>query len=314
MRSRSERKSKPKKRKWLKITLITLSVIFLLVAGYLFMLYKSLTDTVANMHEDPRGGQISEKRDKEIEFKKKDPFSVLLLGVDQRAGDRGRSDTIIVMTVNPKEESIEMVSIPRDTRTEIVGRGTEDKINHAYAFGGVEMSMNTVENFLDIPIDYFVQVNMEGFKEIVDAVGGVTVNNDLKFSYDGHTFPEGKITLNGEEALAFSRMRKGDSRGDFGRQIRQRQIIEAVIKEGASLETLVNYGPIFEALSENVKTNLTFDQMVAIQANYRNAAKSINQHTINGSGKRINGIYYYIVPEDEKLAIQNMLKEHLEIN
>jgi polyisoprenyl-teichoic acid--peptidoglycan teichoic acid transferase len=309
---RSERK-RTKKRKWLKITFITLSVILLLVVGYLFMLYKSLTNTVANMHEPVRDGQISEKRDQEINFKNKDPFSILLLGVDQRAGDKGRSDTIIVMTVNPKKQSIEMVSIPRDTRTEIIGRGFEDKINHAYAFGGVEMSINTIENFLDIPIDYFVQVNMEGFKEIVDAVGGVTVDNDLEFSYDGHSFPKGKITLNGEEALAYSRMRKADPRGDFGRQIRQRQIIEGVIKEGASLETLVNYGTIFEALSDNVKTNLTFDQMVAVQANYRAAAKSINQHQVNGSGKRINGIYYYIVPEEEKLTIQNLLKDHLEL-
>ncbi|RKJ22727.1 LytR family transcriptional regulator, partial [Butyricicoccus sp. 1XD8-22] len=98
-----------------------------------------------------------------------------------RPGDRGRSDSIIVMTVNPKTESIDMLSIPRDTRVEIVGKGVDDKINHAYAFGGVEMSMNTVEKFLDIPIDYYIKLNMEGFKEIVDAVGGVDVNNDIDF-------------------------------------------------------------------------------------------------------------------------------------
>src|SRR5690606_27392907 len=132
----------------------------------------------------------------------------------------------IVLTVNPNKESIQMVSIPRDTRTEIIGKGFEDKINHAYAFGGMEMAIDTVENFLDIPIDYYVQVNMEGFKDLIDAVGGVTVENDLAFTQDGYHFPEGTITLYGDEALAFVRMRKNDPRGEFGRQLRQRQIIE----------------------------------------------------------------------------------------
>ncbi|WP_390628435.1 LCP family glycopolymer transferase [Bacillus litorisediminis] len=91
-----------------------------------------------------------------------------------------------------------MLSIPRDTRVEIVGRDMEDKINHAYAYGGVAMSMATVENFLDIPIDYYIEINMEGFKEIVDAVGGVEVHNAFTFSYEGYTFEEGTIQLTGE--------------------------------------------------------------------------------------------------------------------
>ena len=87
------------------------------------------------------------------------------------------------------------------------GKGTEDKINHAYAFGGVEMSMNTVEKFLDIPIDYYVKMNMEGFKDIVDSVGGITVNNDLDFTVGKVHYPKGEISLNGEDALSFARMR-----------------------------------------------------------------------------------------------------------
>ncbi|WP_033827735.1 polyisoprenyl-teichoic acid--peptidoglycan teichoic acid transferase TagU [Bacillus andreraoultii] len=306
-----KRERRPKKRKWLRYTLIVLAVVLIGLFGYLYSIYHSFTKAVDNMHTPIR--ETSEKRTQDITLKNKDPFSVLLLGVDQRKNDRGRSDTIIVMTVNPRKESIEMVSIPRDTRTEIVGRGTVDKINHAYAFGGVEMSMDTVENFLDIPIDYFVQVNMEGFKEIVDSVGGVTVNNDLDFTYEGKHFPKGQITLNGNDALKFSRMRKQDPRGDFGRQLRQRQIIEAVVREGASLKSLTNYGDIFSALGNNVKTNLTFDEMVDIQANYRSAVKEIDQKQLKGSGTKINKIYYFVVPDEERTAIQDMLKEHLEI-
>ena len=301
-----------KKRKWLRITLITLSVLIVLSGIYIYSVYQSLTNAVDTMHQ-PINRIVPGKRTDDLNLGKNEPFSVLLLGVDQRSGDVGRSDSIIVMTVNPKKESIHMVSIPRDTRTEIIGKGIQDKINHAYAYGGVEMSMATVENFLDIPIDYFIQVNMEGFKEIVDAVGGVTVNNDLDFTYEGVHFPKGEIELNGEKALKYSRMRYEDPRGDFGRQQRQRQIIQAIIKEGASLNTLVNYGDIFEALGKNIRTNLTFDEMVEIQSNYKDASKQMEQHQVKGQGQMINSIYYYIVPDEERQRLQQLLKDHLEI-
>ncbi|MCU9613003.1 LytR family transcriptional regulator [Caldibacillus lycopersici] len=311
MAEERSRKNKKKMKKWVKVTLIILAILVVALGAYIFSVYHSLSDALHTMHQPIR--ETSDKRTEKVALEEKDPFSVLLLGVDERSGDRGRSDTMIVMAVNPTKESIEMISIPRDTRTEIVGKGTEDKINHAYAFGGVEMSINTVENFFDIPIDYFIQVNMEGFQEIVDAVGGVTVTNDLDFTYGGVHFPEGTLTLNGDEALLYSRMRKEDPRGDFGRQLRQRSIIEAVIKEGASLNTLTNYGDIFTALGNNVKTNLTFSEMIDIQKNYKQAAKDMEQHQINGHGSTINGIYYYIVPDEEKAKLQQLLKEQLEI-
>jgi polyisoprenyl-teichoic acid--peptidoglycan teichoic acid transferase len=301
-----------KKRKWPRI--LGIVVILLLIGGgaYAYSIYHSLNKTVSTMHEKI-DREKSDKRTKEVSFESKDPFSVLLLGVDEREGDRGRSDTMIVITVNPNTNTTEMLSIPRDTRVEIVGKGVEDKINHAYAFGGVEMSMDTVENFLDIPIDYYAKINMDGFKDIVDAVGGVTVNNDLDFTYGGQHFSEGELKLSGAEALLYTRMRKLDPRGDFGRQQRQRQVIEAVMKEGASISSLWNYGDIFNSIGENVKTNLSFDQMVDIQKNYKNAIANIKQQQISGSGTKIGGIYYYIVPETEKIAIQNELKGNLDL-
>lgn len=303
-------KNKKKKKKWLRVTGIVLLVLLIGIGVYAYSVYNSLSNAVETMHHPV--DRKSEKRTEEVSLQNKQPFSVLLLGVDQRKGDRGRSDTMIVLSVNPKLNSVKMLSIPRDTRVEIIGKGTQDKINHAYAFGSEEMAMNTVENFLDIPIDYFVKVNMEGFKDIVDAVGGITVNNDLDFSYDGYHFAKGQLTLDGKKALAYTRMRKEDPRGDFGRQIRQRQIIQGVIKEGASLSSLTNYDDIFTALGSNVKTNLTFDQMVSIQQNYKSAGSNIDQMTIKGKGTRINGIYYYVVPDDEKQQIQNELKTQLE--
>ncbi|KOP83337.1 LytR family transcriptional regulator [Cytobacillus solani] len=304
--------SKRKKRTWLRVTGIVILFMLICTGVYGYSVYKSLTDAVDTMHQ-PIERELSEKRMEEVTFEKKEPFSVLMLGVDERKGDRGRSDTMIVLTVNPNQNTIKMLSIPRDTRTEIVGHGSEDKINHAYAFGGIEMSMATVEDFLDIPIDYYLQINMEGFKDIVDSVGGVTVNNDLDFTVDGNHFPKGEITLNGKEALMFSRMRYEDARGDFGRQLRQREVIQAVIKKGASLSSLTNYQKIFSALGKNIKTNLIFNEMVDIQKNYRNAAKTVEPMSIAGDGKLIKDIYYFIVPDEEKQRVQDELREHLEL-
>lgn len=304
-------KKRKKMKRWKKITLIVVGILFAGLLVYLYSFYHSLSEALEAMHQPIR--EKSQKRVEQITLDEKDPFTVLLLGVDQRENDRGRSDTMILLAVNANKKSIKMISIPRDTRTEIIGKGFEDKINHAYAFGGVEMSIDTVEHFFDVPVDYFIQVNMEGFQDIVDAVDGVTVNNDMEFTFGGTHFPKGTITLNGEDALKYARMRKEDPRGDFGRQMRQRQIIEAVIKEGASLSTLTNYGDIFKALGENVRTNLTFNEMITIQRNYKEASKNIEQYQIDGRGTMINGIYYYVVPDEERMNLQNMLKEQLEI-
>jgi LCP family protein required for cell wall assembly len=236
-------REKREKRKWKRVigSVFVLLLIGLGIGGY--SIYRSITET-ANQVYEPINRPVSEKRPEPISLKKQTPISILLIGVDERKGDRGRADSLIVLAVNPNKKSIEMVSIPRDTRVEIVGKGIEDKINHSYAFGGVEMTIATVEKFLDIPIDYYIKVNMESFKDIVDAVGGVTVDNPFAFTYEGVTFPKGKITLDGEKALKYSRMRYDDPRGDFGRQDRQKQIIESVINKGANLSSLANYSDI----------------------------------------------------------------------
>lgn len=304
--------SKKKKRTWLRITVVIILFFLIGIGAYGYTIYQSLTNAVETMHE-PIEREKSEKRIEEITLDKREPFSVLMLGVDEREKDHGRSDSMIILTVNPNQNSVKMLSIPRDTRTEIVGLGTEDKVNHAYAFGGIEMAMETVEHFLDIPIDYYMKINMEGFKEIVNAVGGVTINNTLDFTYGDVHFPKGKLTLKGKEALFFSQMRYEDPNGDFGRQLRQRQIIQAIIKKGASLSSLTNYKDIFKAIGNNIKTNLTFDEMVDIQKRYRSASKQIDQLSIDGSGKKINNIYYLIVSEEEKQRIQNELRQHLEL-
>ncbi|CAH2713889.1 Polyisoprenyl-teichoic acid--peptidoglycan teichoic acid transferase TagU [Neobacillus rhizosphaerae] len=310
MSSRAKRKKK--KPTWLKVLLSIIVLLIVATGAYAYTVYHSLTSAVETMHS-PLDREKSDKRTDQVSLKQAQPFSVALLGVDQRPGDRGRADSIIVMAVNPDTSSVKMLSIPRDTRTEIVGKGTVDKINHSYAFGGVKMSLDTIEKFLDIPIDYYVQVNMEGFKDIVNSVGGVTVNNDLDFTSDGTHFPKGQLTLNGEKALKFSRMRHEDPRGDFGRQQRQRQIIQGVINEGASLSSLTNFSDIFSALGNNVKTNLTFNEMVTIQSKYKKASKSIDQISVKAQGTKIDGISYQLISDEEKARIHQILVDQLEL-
>lgn len=290
-------------------------IILLLLLGvgaYGYSIYHHLTSTVKSIHE-PIQREESDKRLERQAIENQVPFSVLLLGVDEREGDKGRSDTTLVLTVNPKQNSIKMLSIPRDTRTEIIGRNIEDKINHAYAFGDIQMSIATVENLLNIPIDYYVKVNMEGFKEIVDAVGGVTINNRENFVQDGKTFKKGTLELTGEDALAYVRMRKQDPKGDFGRQKRQRQLIQGIIKKGASIASLTRYEEILNAVGHNVKTNLNLGEMFDIQQNYNIVESNVEQLQLSGTGQMIDGIYYQVITEEVKQKIQNVLKKHLEI-
>jgi LCP family protein required for cell wall assembly len=304
--------SSKKSRKWLWISLSVIGAIVLGISAYVYSIYHSVETAANDMYEQPTR-EKSEKRLEKVEFVEKDPISVLIMGVDERTNDRGRSDTLIVMTVNPEKQSMQLVSIPRDTRTEIIGKGFEDKINHAYAFGGTDMAMDTVENFLDIPIDYYIKINMESFQEIVDAVGGVTVNNPFEFADGGYTFNKGEINLSGAQALAYTRMRYKDPRGDFGRQDRQKQIIMGVIQKGASFSSLGKHDDVLDVLGSNVKTNLSFDQMMDIQANYKDARHNVEQFQIQGSGTTINNIYYFIVPEEERLSLSQKLKDHLNL-
>jgi LCP family protein required for cell wall assembly len=288
--------------------IVCIGLIAVGVGVYAYTIYTDIQKTTEVIHKPINK---SDKREEQVSVEKKQPFSILLLGVDHRPGDKGRSDSMILMTVNPTDNKTEMVSIPRDTRTTIVGKGKVDKINHAYAFGGVQMAVSTVENFLNIPIDYYVKVNMEGFQDIVNAVNGVEVMNDLDFTWDGNHFKKGKLHLNGKEALSFTRMRELDPRGDFGREMRQRQVIEAVLKRGASVSTLSTYTDVLKAIQNNIETNLTLNDMIAIQKDYREAASNVNEVQITGKGTKIDGIYYLQVSKEEQDQIATQLRQQL---
>ena len=302
------KKKSSKKNIWLWLV-GSLIVLILIMVG---SAYYTVHQTMNKMNTPLLEGTDIEGNEQNM-ISNKEPFSVLLLGVDERENDNGRSDTMIVITVNPAKKSIKMLSIPRDTRTEIVGYDLEDKINHAYAYGGVPMAMATVENFLDIPLDHYVFINMEGFLKIIDTLGGVTIQNDMELTYNDYHFPEGEVTLNGEEALIFTRIRYEDPRGDFGRQIRQRQVIEAVLKKASSPTTILKATDLLEVVGENVRMNFSMKELIQLQGVYKKMDSTIEQLAFEeGSGTRINNIWYFIPNEQELEQIQIELKEHLQ--
>ncbi|THF74764.1 hypothetical protein E6C55_24135 [Cohnella fermenti] len=315
-------RGKGKGRRWLWISL---SVIVLLavgsvgVAGYFYWSVKETASEIYQPLPSDRPRYVSSDKDvpaaaAPVETEKLNPFSVLLLGVDERQNDRGRSDTIMVMTVNPASKKVFMFNIPRDTRTELALRGTEDKINHAYAYNGIEGSLATVEKFIDMPIDYYVEVNMEGFKLIVDTLDGVNVDNPFEFDYEGETFPEGLQHLNGDQALKFSRMRYDDPRGDFGRNDRQKQVVQDVIRRATKWTNTSSLPSILHAIGDHVRTNLAFGELQDLVLKYRKNLNDIESTFVQGQGTMIGGIYYYIVDQTERDRIHEAMKQQLLTN
>ncbi|MFP7492488.1 LCP family protein [Terribacillus saccharophilus] len=301
----SRRGKNKKKRIWLRVLLSIIVLLILVVGIFAFLTVNNARSTVSNIQKSTSAIDQKEVQ-KKVENNEK--INVLLLGVDEREGDVGRSDALMVMSLDPANDSMKIVSIPRDTRAEIVGNGTTEKINHAYARGGVDMSINTVENFLDIDLDYFVEMNMEGLSDLVDAVGGITVNSQLEFTQDGYDFTQGETSMDGKKAMAYVRMRKEDPNGDFGRNARQRQVIQAVVDKGASIKSVNKIDDLLDVLGNNVQTNIDFSTMTNLFQNYRNVRKNTENYQMQGSGTTIDRTYYYEIGQEERDKVHNMLE------
>ena len=284
-------------------------VLFLAVVGMGAKLYWDVSKSMDKTYET-----VERSKKSQVNLNNKEPFSVLLLGIDTGDDGRveqGRSDTTIVATVNPRDKQTTLVSLARDTYVDIPGQGKQDKLNHAYAFGGASLAMDTVENYLNIPINHYVSINMAGLKELVNAVGGIEVNNNLTFSQDGYDFTIGKISLDGEQALSYSRMRYEDPNGDYGRQERQRKVIEGIVQKVLSLNSVSNYQQILTAVSDNMKTDLSFDDMKKIALDYRSAFGKVKQDQLQGTGFMQDGVSYQRVDEQELTRVQQELKNQL---
>lgn len=246
------------------------------------------------------------------------PFSILLLGVDTRDNNlAGRSDSMIVATINPNSQKTTLVSIPRDT---FVPDVSINKINSAYADNGAQGAIDSVNKLLNIKIDHYMTINFEGLTQLVDAVGGINVNSDIDFTTSHTVKAQGNVDyhfnkemnhLNGEKALAYSRERYNDPSGDYGRQNRQVQIVNAILAKSKSMQTLTNYNDLFNILGTNIKTDLSWNNLKVLFNEYRPAFNSFSNTGLKGEGKMINNLSYQVVPESETTRVHNIISAQL---
>ena len=221
---------------------------------------------------------------------------------------------MILAVVNPAKKRYTLVSIPRDTMAQMVGSSsfTTEKINAAYEIGGARMSMDSVSALINVPIKYYAVVNMGGIMKMIRYVGGINIRPTLSFEYGGYVFKKGKLThMGGAGALAYSRMRYDDPRGDYGRQERQRQVITTLIKKAVSVSSLTNLDSILTSVSSNVRTNLPFSALQQIALNYRGCANSSSSDYLHGYNAMIDDAAYQVQPTEELQRISDLVRTEL---
>ncbi|PYF07601.1 LCP family protein [Ureibacillus chungkukjangi] len=322
---RSERNVPTKKSRVslvLKVLLLLSASVLLCVTAYGVYITKK-AETAANQSFEKVDREISEKRQAKVE-PVEDNVSILFIGVDDseqrgQGSDHSRSDALVLATLNNKAKTVKLVSIPRDSYVYIPYKDREDKITHAHAAGGTLATIETVEELFDIPVDYYVRMNFNAFIEVVDAFGGIEVDVDLPYAFyekdenDQKTvyLEPGLQELNGREALSLARTRYVDS--DIMRGKRQQDIIKAIAKKATNVTSITKYGDVIEAIGDNMKTDMTFDEMKSFFSYLTQGIPQIDSLTLDGADDMSTGIYYYMLDEESLEETEHILKSHLEL-
>lgn len=276
------------KKKFFKTFFISLLVFAALWTGVIYTFINSEDETTSsgNFIQKIIGGP--------------DEITFLLLGVDTNDVSKGgsRTDTMMVCKVDKSTGKISILSIPRDTRTRIRGRQQEEKINHAHAYGGPELSVKAVKDLLGIDLEYYVKVDYQIVKEFVDLIGGVEV--DVPMEIKNTDIKKGVQVLNGKQALQFLRFRKGYSDQDLGRIRAQQQFIKAAAKQTLKLSNIGKLPQMIKSYYNNVETNIPLDVILKFAANAKDFdVDGMQMATLPGEPQYINGISYFIYDEEE---------------
>lgn len=292
------------------ITTITTILVFVL-GGFLYFKYQA-----NRLYRPSHNIQL---RDQQVAVARHKPISILLLGTDTGAlnrTDRGRTDSIIIATVNPRTEGTRFVSLPRDSRVVPIGDNVNKmpiKLNSVYTIGGADTTINTVQDWLNVPIDFYAVIDMGGMKKLINDVGGVDVIPPLSFTYDWHTFVKGKKKhLTGASALAFSRMRHDDPQGDYGRQLRQRMVLKALLLKLADNPNLINF-QLLNDIPDFVNTNLPLTQLNTLIKGYRPALNTIDNDYLHGKTKVIDDQDFEVISQTERQRITNRIRDDLDL-
>jgi len=267
-----------------------------------------------------------------------EPFVIYLSGNDTfdelPTKSNGRSDTNIIAVVNPKTYTAVLISTPRDAYVELIGEdipeGNFDKLTHAGTYGngikndsgkwehGCQVSMNILSDLYGVDVDSYLKLNFTGFANLIDALGGVTIDIPQGFStytYGKHyTFEEGTQTLNGEEALTYVRERKSFATGDIQRGANQVAVIKAIVKQAMSANTIIRYNEILDAVGNSFETDLKIDSLVEMQLDIQNNSDydgwNIVNYSVTGGSY---GQYMYCYSAEKNLSVVDLHEDSVEI-
>ena len=283
------------------ISIICFGIIFLGVDKFLL-----------NEKELTADGQI-------VENKVDGELLVLLLGIDNDGNTKGaltdetgrRTDTMMLAKANFDTGEIEILSIPRDTRVRV--RGREDKINHAHSYGGIDLCMNTVEDFLGLDIDYYVKIDFNGIKEIVDAIGGIDLDVPVKMRHDlpRINLDPGMQHLDGQKAHDYLRFR-GYPDGDIGRVKAQQYFMKELAKQVLNPKNLLRIDKLIKTYYDYVDTNISLSTMVKYGLSAKNLdVDNMRTEMVPGQPKTINGVSYWIYDMvDTATLVEEMFGEY----
>ncbi|EGQ3163797.1 TPA: LCP family protein, partial [Staphylococcus pseudintermedius] len=308
--------------KGLKFLLYLLALMLIIVPTiFAFTLFNSSKNAFDDSfsQSDQRQSQL---RDSKVNAAKQ-PISILFLGIDDsstrrqngQSAENARTDAMILSTMNPDKHQIRLVSIPRDTLSYIPEVGYYDKITHAHAYGGPEASMRTVEANLNVPVDYYVRINMEAFAKTVDELGGIEydvpydLNEPNTMDKGRIKLKKGKQQLNGDEVLAVTRTRKQDS--DLKRGQRQMEVLKILFKKAQDTKSLHKLDDIIEIVGKNSKHNLSYSEIKALATNYLANDVDIQSQQLKGENELLNGIYYINPDVDNLIETSNTLRKDL---
>ena len=297
-----EKETRIKKHSGLKVFFIIVSIILIiflfgLAVGYNFI--NSKLNKINYEEIDENEIEVTEEVKEELSGYR----NIVLFGIDDADGYTGRSDCIIIFSIDQKTKNVKMTSIYRDTYVEVPGHGYT-KINHAFAYGGATLAMSTINRNLDLNITEYVTINFQVVKDVVDSVGGVKIDVTSKEATQipGIT-SAGTYNLTGEQALAYGRIRKIDT--DYQRTERMRTVIEKVFSKIKKMSPL-EMNKLADKILPELHTNITKSEIT-------DTIKDVKSYSIGESmgwpyeveGKMISGVWYGI-PKTLQKSVQKL--------
>ena len=216
------------------------------------------------------------------------PFNVYVTGIDTYGSVNtvSRSDVNLIVTVNPKTKQILMTSIPRDCEIELDRNGKMDKLTHTGIYGTSE-TINTIENFLDMQINYYARTNFSGITNIIDALGGITVESDYSFEtlHGNYQIKKGKNEMDGDMALCFVRERYALPNGDFDRGKNQQKVLKAMMDKAMSPKIITNFNNILSAIEGSFETDMSSNEIKSLINMQLNDMADWSIHDVQVQGK-----------------------------